>query len=192
MELNGRQINNIRKDHLERYMTALKMVEETDDVLDCACGSGYGTKILSAKTKRIVGYDIDEPTINLAKKTMPDIDFRCSDLQKTEFPKVDKVISFETIEHLDKPEDFLNSLDTKILIGSVPNEDINPFNPYKFIWHKRHYTLGEITELLTECGFELKRVGYQHGKESEVVFDDKLIGKKSSPGMTIVFVAEKC
>jgi len=178
-------------DHLERYKFALEVITSSDSVLDCACGSGYGTKILSRKAKTIVGYDIDEPTIKHARKNMPELRFECGDLQNVELPETDVLVSFETIEHLEKPEDFLKNVNTKMLIGSVPNEDNNPFNPYKFIWHKRHYTLKQIFELLGSCGFSCTKIGYQIGKESPVVLDDNLFAQNSAPGMTIVFVAIK-
>jgi SAM-dependent methyltransferase len=69
-------------------------------------------------------------------------------------------INFETIEHLAKPELFLESVLDSLkskgrLIYSVPNQTLNPYDKKKHPYHFRHYTHSEMKVLLQECGFSL-------------------------------------
>src|SRR5665213_882562 len=51
------------QEHAQRYYFALKHIHPNMEVLDCACGTGYGTKILSGKAKKVTGVDISPAAI---------------------------------------------------------------------------------------------------------------------------------
>jgi ubiquinone/menaquinone biosynthesis C-methylase UbiE len=90
--------------HLKRYEFASKYCEEKD-VLDAACGTGYGTFYLSDMARSVIGLDIDRQAIDYANEhyKRDNINFVRMDISKEiKFPDkyFDTVCSIETIEHL--------------------------------------------------------------------------------------------
>ncbi len=91
--------------HIERYQFAQQFLKPDWIVLDAACGSGYGSEILSKKAKKVIGIDINQEAINYAQNhySQPNITYLVGDLnQNLNFPDeyFDAIISFETIEHV--------------------------------------------------------------------------------------------
>ena len=98
-------------------------------------------------------------------------------------------ISFETIEHLAKPELFLESVLDSLkpkgrLICSVPNQTLNPYDKKKYPYHFRHYTHSEMKVLLQECGFSLTETFCQKDRENCKV-------SPGTDGKTLILVASK-
>ena len=138
----------IEKEHLDRYNFALKFVEGKV-ILDVACGSGYGSKILSKRAKKVIGVDISKESINYAKENFnsKNIEFRQGSATNLNFIKdnsIDRIISFETIEHLKEYTLFLSEIKRilkkgGLFIVSTPNKKISsphskkPKNPYHII-----------------------------------------------------------
>ena len=52
----------IALEHWHRYLIAREIVMERD-VLDIACGEGYGSSVLAGVAKSVVGVDFDYGTI---------------------------------------------------------------------------------------------------------------------------------
>ena len=145
----------IRNEHLVRYQMAAKFVNNKK-VLDIACGSGYGTRILAqAGGSEVVGMDRDPEAIrrnmalpyssldnsgsNKENKAVP-----CSYKvgSATDIPARDKefdlAVSFETIEHLAAidQDKFVSELarvvsDEGLVFISTPNREVfGNKNPY--------------------------------------------------------------
>jgi 2-polyprenyl-3-methyl-5-hydroxy-6-metoxy-1,4-benzoquinol methylase len=92
--------------HLNRYNFALSHLQN-NKILDIACGTGYGSKIL-AQQNEVIGVDISADAIDEAIQTAPDLTFICSGYQELILEnKIDTIVSLETIEHLPDPEDFI-------------------------------------------------------------------------------------
>jgi SAM-dependent methyltransferase len=93
--------------HLKRYVFARPWCAGRE-VLDVACGVGYGTAVLAETAARVVGGDIDPQAIAYARRryARANVDFRVLDATTLPFPaeSFDTVCSFETIEHLAQPE----------------------------------------------------------------------------------------
>ena len=53
-------------EHKARYDFALRFVNSSMDVLDIACGVGYGSRILASAARNVVGCDIHDETIEYA------------------------------------------------------------------------------------------------------------------------------
>ena len=71
------------KSHLARYEFASNWVQESFICGDFACGTGYGTAIIGNRAKEVLGIDIDERSINVARnryKSISNIEFRCQNL----------------------------------------------------------------------------------------------------------------
>jgi 2-polyprenyl-3-methyl-5-hydroxy-6-metoxy-1,4-benzoquinol methylase len=145
--------------HLARYEFAKGFVNGKS-VLDVACGSGYGSAMLKrAGASKVVGIDISSQTIEYAKTHFHDdrIEFVIGDAENlASYRGFEVAISFETIEHLQHPEIFLEEIALSLaprgtLIISTPHREsgkmfVKHQNPY----HIREWTLEEFKELLSK------------------------------------------
>lgn len=122
-------------DHLTRYWWVSQLVKG-QSVLDCACGKGYGTYILSHFAKSAYGIDLNEKSLEIAHRNFgqkSNLSFSSWDVTKiSSFPQpVDTVVAFEVIEHLppELTDAFLKGIQEKIsthgiLYLSTPNHDV--------------------------------------------------------------------
>lgn len=176
-------LDGIRRDHVARYEFAAEKIKELNNgnpcqVIDFACGIGYGCKILANAGHTCIGFDKDKETIDYAWLHYFDdkIQYReetgdnpwCLKLYDTQ-----AAVCFETIEHLEDPRTLLKSLRlaSPLLICSVPNEDVMPYEfapGQTYAFHHRHYTKYEFNALLQECGWCVTEWYGQTGTESEV------------------------
>ena len=91
-------------EHWHRYCVALPAVAGKR-VLDAACGEGYGSGLLAGAAAEVVGVDIDHAAIAHAarryegRSNLRFVSGSCAALPLDD-SSVDRVISFETIEHL--------------------------------------------------------------------------------------------
>ncbi|MBN1913037.1 MAG: class I SAM-dependent methyltransferase [Candidatus Omnitrophica bacterium] len=127
--------------HLKRYDFASHFTKDRI-VLDVACGMGYGTFFLSDFARTVDGVDISSESIAYAKShyKKSNIEFYVMDACKLKFPdqSYDIVCSFETLEHLDYPEEFLKEVKrvikkTGVFIVSTPHArktTYKPSNPF--------------------------------------------------------------
>lgn len=89
-------------EHLHRYAIALRYCAGKE-VLDIACGEGYGSALLAQKATRVTGVDLDPAAVAHAarKYVRPNLVFRQGSCDAIPLPDAaaDVVVSFETIEH---------------------------------------------------------------------------------------------
>ena len=106
LNLDNKKLNKYNLDiskHLIRYIYASNFITKKSLVLDAACGTGYGTYIMSKKAKNIYGVDISAKAIAFAKsnykaKNIKFINLNILDINFKQ--KFDVIVSLETIEHL--------------------------------------------------------------------------------------------
>ncbi len=118
-----------REFHQQRYRFASRFCEGKQ-VLDAACGTGYGTHILAETADSVCGVDLCAEAIRYARSMYgaAKIHFEQSCVELTNFPdqSFDVVVSFETLEHTLSPAAALEEL-TRVLrpdgtaVLSVPN-----------------------------------------------------------------------
>ena len=93
----------IEVEHVHRYLFARQFAAGRD-VLDIACGEGYGCELLSGVATSVIGVDIDAPTIHQARSVHKANNLRFEKGSCLAIPleddAVDVVVSFETIEHI--------------------------------------------------------------------------------------------
>ncbi len=164
----GRQIgptlDDIRVDHVERYLLAANLLKPGWRVLDIACGVGYGSYLMATRVPgvHVDAIDIAEDAMEYARKyyTHSNVRYFVGDALSCELNKgyYDAIVSFETLEHLTDDRRFLDRLHESLraggrLILSSPNEDTLSFNRSDFPYHVRHYRSREMEQLLGEAGF---------------------------------------
>ena len=206
-------VSGIRRDHVSRYRWAAQRIADAwlDDeahprkpgqrlrVLDAACGVGYGSRILHEAGFAVTGLDRSEEALAWAAQHFPGPTYILANLTQCWAPlgEFDASTCFETIEHLPAAaaQHWLRYLGGRCgrLYLSVPNETGLPWRP-DMRWHFRHYTLGEITALLRECGWTVVAWGLQAGPESDVVSMDLegLYLPETAPGRTLVLECVPC
>ncbi len=147
----------ILNQHLARYSFASRYVKGKG-VLDVACGSGYGSAMLcEAGANMVVGMDLSEVAVRYARRHYPkaNLEFVVGNAEGiSELGSFDVVTSFETIEHLHRPEIFLDSVvqmlspNGMFFVSTPIREDGSitdrPRNPF----HDREWTLAEFRQML--------------------------------------------
>lgn len=187
-ELDGEKVDANVERHAVRYRFAKQFLQRGGVFLDCACGSGYGTEIMSDRASSIIGVDISREAIDCAEihHKSSNSTFMCDNLENLCFKEesLDAVISFETLEHIPKMvcEAFLRKISVwlkrgGVFIGSSPMlryKDGNPFitNPY-------HINEMERDELLKMFRKELSPfvLNFYHQKQDSFLpLDDENTG----------------
>lgn len=138
-------LEGIDPKHLQRYEWA-QCFTRGRTVYDIACGTGYGSLLLQAE--KLVGFDSSRETVEYANKYHGELaQFVVADACKMpNLPKAEIIVSFETIEHLEKPEAFLQwcSEHCELLLVSSPIS--GSFKRSR--WHLFEYSLEEFRSVL--------------------------------------------
>ena len=150
--------------HFERYFKCVELlgkVGKNEKWLDCACGTGYGTNLLTNFASNVVGYDINKEAVEYANKSYKTQN--CSFTYNLNFYEecFDTIISVETVEHMpiEDAKGFLNTLKKSLkqegsMIITTPivkNTNNNPTNKFHFV----EYSDDDFRQLLSEQGFEV-------------------------------------
>ena len=100
-------------EHLQRYYFA-QMYCNDKVVLDIASGEGYGSSILARVSKMVIGVDIDSSSVSHASSKYGNeiVKFIVGSATQIliESHSVDVVVSFETIEHFEEHQVFMNEV----------------------------------------------------------------------------------
>ncbi len=145
-------------EHWHRYCVALPAVAGKR-VLDAACGEGYGSYLLAGAAAEVVGVDIDDATIAHAAGRYagrPNLRFVSGscDALPLDDASVDRVISFETIEHLSSQAAMLAEFRRVLapegaLILSSPNKTVySGESGYDNHFHVRELDRDELEAML--------------------------------------------
>ncbi len=149
-----------------RYATAATFCDDKD-VLEVACGPGFGLGYLAKKARRVVAGDIDEEFLRIAQEQYGDrknIDLRVLDAHQLPFEdcSFDVVILFEAIYYLAQPERFLEESHrvlrkNGVLLLSTANKACPEFVPSPF--KVRYFSGPELFRLLHKQGFDVELFG---------------------------------
>ena len=101
-------------EHWHRYHFAARWARGRR-VLDVACGEGYGSALLARDAARVTGVDLSPQAVAHARKAYAgqgNLEFVESSCTKMPFPDAsfDYVVSFETVEHIEGQEAFLDEV----------------------------------------------------------------------------------
>jgi ubiquinone/menaquinone biosynthesis C-methylase UbiE len=116
-------------EHVYRYAYATRFVK-SKHVLDAACGTGYGARgMLDAGAASVTGVDLSTAAC-LVAKTRYGVEALCMDVTQMSFEdgQFDVATSFETIEHLNQRDVFLDDIcrvlkPDGLLVISSPNRE---------------------------------------------------------------------
>ena len=139
-------------EHIYRYNFASRFASGRN-VLDIACGEGYGTATLKAAgAKSVIGVDISPEAVEHAKKKYG-LDMRVGSAEEIPLANdsIDLLVSFETIEHVPHPERMLDECRRVCSPGgtviiSTPNTEVygDTDNPF----HCSELTINEFLKLI--------------------------------------------
>lgn len=151
--------------HIIRYKLAADYVRQGDQVLDAACGLGYGSYFIRQNTKvrSVTGVDGSEYAIAYAKACFASVDNKLVFKQGylpgclKDYPDgcFDVILTFETLEHVENPTEILDEFYRLLspggrIVASVPNdwsdESGNDPNPY----HLHVYTYEKLKEQIEQ------------------------------------------
>ena len=144
-------------EHWARYLFAARYAAGKR-VLDVACGSGYGSALLTKDAARVAGVDISREAVEYASRHYGSakILFAQADCYSLPFvsAQFDLVVAFEIIEHLTDAASFLQEArrvlaPAGLLLISTPNrlyytEDRGEVNPF----HEREFSYPEFADVL--------------------------------------------
>lgn len=152
------EAGEIRQEHIHRYGSISSLVRGRD-VLDIACGEGYGSAMLAEHARAVVGVDISAEAVRHARAAYGPGRANLSFIEgsATDIPlpsgSVDVVVSFETIEHLAEQAEMIAEIQRVLrsdglLVMSSPNRPV-----YRKLYgdnehHVRELDHGEFDALL--------------------------------------------
>jgi 2-polyprenyl-3-methyl-5-hydroxy-6-metoxy-1,4-benzoquinol methylase len=180
---NFEKLDVYQKSHYRRYEFALKQVKPGDACGDFACGSGYGSVMLSKIASSVVGIDLDKKVVLAIQeryKKHTNVEFRNLNLLDLDYEnRFNVIVSFETIEHIDEPN--IHKLLHLYNKAMKPNAKLIFSTPYmqpdspdarKLGFHQTFYINEEkITQWLTGAGFGNPSFNYQDYKDHTIKSD---------------------
>ncbi|QQG43588.1 MAG: class I SAM-dependent methyltransferase [Candidatus Daviesbacteria bacterium] len=151
-----------------KYLEQLvKLLKPSAIVLDIGCGSGVPVdKYLVNKGFNVIGFDISEKQVELAKANVPKATFEVRDMSKLKEDeyKVDAVISFYAIFHTprEKHQDLFKKINSflpqggyiLVTMGAGEYEGLEEnFHGTKMWWS--HYGAEKNKEIVENAGFKI-------------------------------------
>ena len=136
-------------------------------VLEVGCGEGYGTALLAASARSVLGLDYDATTVCHAARRYPRPRFVRANAVAlpVRAGSADVVVALQVIEHLWGPDEFLRECrrvlaPAGLVAVSTPNRLTfspgldAPVNPF----HVREFTAAELCGVVSRCGFDVEDV----------------------------------
>jgi len=182
--------------HLMNYAFAVQFCSKKN-VIDLACGTGYGLQMMQPLCKSISGGDICSETLEYARRFNNDkVILKQIDLEKQTIldvfkRKYDVITSLESIEHFANPEFFLQNVynaleDDGLFILLIPVHSVTPYHKVLFNYGNALVTGDKI--------FKNIRVMIQRGDSLipiEVVDPDRSMKILDSKGTMVLKVMGK-
>lgn len=187
------EIGQVKPNHRARYAWARCMIDQRIEegfILDAAAGTGYGARMIAESGHVVDAYDCSEvaqawhqrffahPHVHFALGTIPTlpVDARYA-----------AVVSLETIEHIEDAPAWIAKIGevSNLLIATVPNQNVVPYDKASHPFHYRHYTKADVEHLM--AGWTIEGWYTQYDKWDP----ERCLMRPGDDGMTLGFVASK-
>ncbi|WLS12031.1 class I SAM-dependent methyltransferase (plasmid) [Shinella sumterensis] len=153
------KLGEIRQEHMHRYAWISHLVRDKD-VLDAASGEGFGSNILAATARSVIGVDLALQAVDHAQKQYAltkNLEFKCGDTRCLPLPDncVDVVVSFETVEHVDEQNRMISEFrrvlrPDGVLVISSPNREVySDKQEHHNEFHVRELDRSQFSDLLS-------------------------------------------
>ena len=149
----------VQIEHYHRYLFARSRVAGLD-VLDVASGEGYGSALLAQVARSVIGIEYSGPTVASAAANFPRSNLRFLQADARRLPladaSVNTVVSFETIEHFDRQDDFVSEVrrvlhpDGSFIVSTPDRDTYSPVGAPPNPFHVRELSETELVALLRE------------------------------------------
>jgi 2-polyprenyl-3-methyl-5-hydroxy-6-metoxy-1,4-benzoquinol methylase len=157
-----------------RHLAVYEWIAERSaglEMVDMACGEGYGTEVLARRARRVTGVDANPDAYEhaRAKYTRPGVRF-VRDLIETYIQPCDAVVFLQTIEHVKQPEQVLAHfkamaqtvyVSTPNVLTLAPEGAEKSDNP----WHVREYRAREFRALCERVFDRVELYGLFHARK---------------------------
>ena len=173
-------------EHYHRYAFARSLASGLE-VLDLACGEGYGSAILAQVAARVVGIDAAESAIDHARRRYRqlNLELRVGDATAVPLPddSMDLVVSFETLEHLEPQEAMLDEFvrvlrdDGLLLISSPDKRTYSDERDYHNEFHVRELYRDQFEALLRERFPHVRLLGQKLAFQSLIWDPQQPVGR---------------
>jgi len=150
-------VREMAYEHWHRYAWAAELVAG-HEVLDAACGEGYGSHLLAGRARSVTGLDIGEAAVAHARERYRRDNLRFDLGDATRLPydddRFDVVVSFETLEHLEAQDTLLAEFrrvlraDGFLIISSPDRRSYSDESGYDNPFHVRELYRDELESLL--------------------------------------------
>lgn len=144
------------------------------DVVDMACGEGYGSAVLAARAARVTGVDANPEAHEHARAKYSAHNLRfVRDLVETHSERCDAVVFLQTIEHVQDPEGILRHFKSMLRPGGAvyvttpnvltlaPEGAEKSDNP----WHVKEYRPEEFRALCESVFASVEMHGLFHARK---------------------------
>lgn len=174
----------IYAEHMGRYQSIIHSTKGRN-VLDIACGTGYGTQYIAKSASKVFGVDISADAVKYAQNNYPASNLEYKVGSGTSIPledsSVDVVVSMETIEHIMQQDEFLAEVKRVLVKGgnffvSTPNDQEYPKGNH---FHVREHNPASLKKLLKRY-FKNVDIYYQVDEIAASIFSEKRLGKEYS------------
>lgn len=173
-QINFEGLDMYQKSHFRRYEFANNIIKAKEKCGDFACGTGYGSVMLSKKAQRVVGADLNAEVIAAVSKRyehVTNVEFLHANLLDLTYQaEFDTIVSFETIEHFSEENiPMLLAIYSKALkpegqlIFSTPYMQARSEAALK-MGHHLTFCINEekLEQWLKGAGFQVKLYKYQN------------------------------
>lgn len=160
----------------------IAMLPEKPSVLDAGCGSGRDARLLADRGASVIGVDISEGLLRVARRDNPDIDFVDGDLRQLPFDDAmfDGVYARTSLLHLETVDDMQQALRELarvlrpngalfVLVKAQTTKHKTAVVSDKLSGHNRffqYFTLPELKNLLEGANFIIAKIEqYQETKK---------------------------
>ena len=147
----------IALEHIHRYLMARELAKDKE-VLDIACGEGYGSAMLAEIAHHVSGVDISAEAVAHAtgKYRKENLQFLVGSCAAIPLPddSIDLVVSFETIEHHDQHQEMMQEIkrvlrpDGALIISSPDKYEFTDIGQQGTHYHVKELYRREFEELL--------------------------------------------